>query len=52
MIVGGFLLLGSGPLVSAWSVLATAVLLLGAAALLLRRGAAAATSAALEPSNH
>ncbi len=43
MIVGGFLLLGSGPLVSAWSVLATAVLLLGAAALLLRRGAAAAS---------
>lgn len=43
MIVGGFLLLGSGPLVSAWSVLATAVLLLGASALLLRRGSTAAS---------
>lgn len=41
MIVGGFLLLGSGPLVSAWSVLGTEVLLLGAAALLLRRGSSA-----------
>lgn len=43
MIVGGFLLLGSGPLVSAWSALATAVLLLGAAGLLLRRGSNAAS---------
>lgn len=43
MIVGGFLLLGSGPLVSVWSVLGTAVLLLGVAGLLLRRGSAAAS---------
>lgn len=43
MIVGGFLLLGSGPLVTAWSILATVVLLLGAAALLLRRGSIAAS---------
>lgn len=43
MIVGGFLLLGPGALITVWSVLATACLLLGAAALLLRRGSAAAS---------
>lgn len=43
IIIGGFLLLGSGPLVTAWSVLCTVVLLLGAAALLLRCGSALAS---------
>jgi hypothetical protein len=38
MIVGGFLLIGPGALITIWSLLGTACLLLGAAALLLRRG--------------
>lgn len=42
LIIGGFLLLGSGTLITVWSVLVTTVLLLGAAALLLRRGSVAA----------
>ena len=43
MIIGGFLLIGSGWLITIWSLLGTACLLLGAAALLLRHSSILAT---------